>query len=131
MLKMSFDSWKVETIKEIVLSLFMHTHASCMRAQPGFIRMHPLFMRMHLCSSVHYGHMLQHAYTCRTLRMHTRDLRTHIGTHKPHFLSNLIFFTHFSYPIIILMLFFILFCKSYHLSWVGIVLAIFLHGIGP
>ena len=97
----------------------------------GFMRTHPLFMRTHLCSLVHYGCMLQHAYARRTLRMHTRDLRTHIGTHKPHFLSNLIFFTHFSYPIMILMLFFILFCRSYHLSWVRVVLAVFLHGIGP
>ena len=80
MLKMSFDSWKAETIKEIILSLFMHTHASCMRAQPGFIRMHPLFMRTHLCSSVHTDACPSMHMYARTLRMHTQVLHTHVGT---------------------------------------------------
>ena len=57
----------------------MHLHASCMHAQV-------VFMCTHSCSSIHYEHMPQHAYTCKSLH-------THVGTQKPHFLSSLIFFS--------------------------------------
>ena len=104
--------------------MFMRAHASCMHAQV-------VFMCTHLCSSIHYGCMPQHAHACKTLRTHARDLYTHVGTQKPHLLSSLIFFTYFPYLIMILMLLFILFCRYYHLLQVGAILAIFLHGIRP
>ena len=34
MFRMSFDQWQAKTVEELVLSVFMRTHVSCMHAQP-------------------------------------------------------------------------------------------------
>ena len=97
--------------------LCIYMHRACMRRWSSCVHIHVHQFIMNTCLSMH-----THASPC--IRMLV--------------LKNLIFCpvwfffpAYFLYPIMILMLLFNLFCRSYCLSRVGVVLAIFPHGTRP